>query len=206
MTEQPEPEDTCHPVNIDGETIRVRGAGELTDEAREALTSLIRVAKAKMAADPMPVRQQMRARAFNAVAPALQRHGEWLRLTVRRAIADAVLAAVEEFLDIGEAEARRESDAEAAVARVRDACDQLHRASVLADGLPRTDRERGVLQAVERIAAALGEQPARTTPNNPTTSTDTPLTDADGKTVCTCTFDTPCGCGTSAHYQPKEQP
>lgn len=105
MTDQPEPEDTCRPVDIDGETIRVRGAAELSPESQAALTSLVRAAKAKMAAEPPPVRQQLRAAAFNAVAPALKRHDEWLRLTVRRSIADAVLTAIEEFLDIGDAEA-----------------------------------------------------------------------------------------------------
>ncbi|MGW3144865.1 hypothetical protein ACWDG1_09320 [Streptomyces sp. NPDC001177] len=33
-----------------------------------------------------------------------------------------------------------------------------------------------------------------------------PVTDAEGRIVCTCTIDTPCGCGTSVHYQPTEQP
>lgn len=47
MTDQPEPEETCRPVEIDGETLRVRGAAELTDEGREALAALVRVAKAK---------------------------------------------------------------------------------------------------------------------------------------------------------------
>lgn len=28
-----------------------------------------------------------------------------------------------------------------------------------------------------------------------------PLTDTEGRTVCTCTFATACGCGTSVHYQ-----
>lgn len=51
MTDQPEPEDTCRPVEIDGETIRVRGAAELTDEGREALAALVQVAKAKFAED-----------------------------------------------------------------------------------------------------------------------------------------------------------
>ena len=51
MTDQPEPEDTCRPIEIDGETIRVRGSGELTEQAQEALTALVRVAKAKFAAE-----------------------------------------------------------------------------------------------------------------------------------------------------------
>lgn len=105
MSDQPKPEDTCRPVEIDGETISVRGAEPLTEEGTAALTALVRAAKAKMAAEPPPIRQHLRAVAFNAVAPALKRHDEWLRLTVRRTVADAVLAAIEEFLDIGDAEA-----------------------------------------------------------------------------------------------------
>lgn len=48
MTDQPETEatdlDTCRPVQVDGGTIRVRGSGEMTEEA---LTALVRVAKSK---------------------------------------------------------------------------------------------------------------------------------------------------------------
>lgn len=51
MTQQPEPEDTCRPVNVDGETIRVRGQGELTPEGEQALTVLVRAAKAKLVAE-----------------------------------------------------------------------------------------------------------------------------------------------------------
>lgn len=51
MTQQPEPEDTCRPVNIDGETIRVRGQGELTPEGEQALAALVRAAKAKLVAE-----------------------------------------------------------------------------------------------------------------------------------------------------------
>lgn len=134
MSDQHEPEDTCRPIEVDGETIRVRGSGELAEQGQEALTALVRAAKAKMAAEPPPIRQQLRAVAFNAVAPALKRHGEWLRLTVRRTVADAVLTAVEDFFDIGDAEAwcktcrrvwgskhhRCESDAEQRLAKVRD--------------------------------------------------------------------------------------
>lgn len=43
--------DVCRPVEVDGETIRVRGQGELTDEGQEALAALVRVAKAKFVAD-----------------------------------------------------------------------------------------------------------------------------------------------------------
>jgi hypothetical protein len=57
---------------------------------------------------------------------------------------------------------------EAAIDRVRAACDQLHRASVLADGQPHTDRERGILQAARRVLAALDQPtagPAATGPD-----------------------------------------
>jgi chromosome segregation ATPase len=57
----------------------------------------------------------------------------------------------------------RADRAEAAVDRVRAECDQLHRASVLADDQPHTDRERGIVQAITRIHAALDE-PAPATP------------------------------------------
>jgi len=44
-------QDTCRPVEVDGETVRVRGAGELTAEGQEALAALVRVAKAKFVED-----------------------------------------------------------------------------------------------------------------------------------------------------------
>jgi hypothetical protein len=139
MTDQPQPEDTCRAVDIDGETIRVRGAAELTDEGREALAALVGAARRKMEAEPPPIRQQLQAVAFNAVLPALEKHREWLRLTARRTIANAVLEAIEGQLDIGEVEAwcktcRRvwdgprhqcESDAEQQLARVRAARDRI---------------------------------------------------------------------------------
>ena len=49
-TEATDP-DTCRPVQVDGETVRVRGSGELTEEGQEALTALVRVAKAKFVAE-----------------------------------------------------------------------------------------------------------------------------------------------------------
>ncbi|KAF2774657.1 hypothetical protein [Streptomyces sp. OM5714] len=39
---------------------------------------------------------QRRARAFNAVGPTLSAHDQWLPLSVRQAVADAVLAALDE--------------------------------------------------------------------------------------------------------------
>lgn len=49
-TEATEP-DTCRPVEVDGETVRVRGSGELSAEGREALADVVRAAKAKFVAE-----------------------------------------------------------------------------------------------------------------------------------------------------------
>jgi hypothetical protein len=43
--------DTCRAVEVDGETVRFRGSGELTEEGKEALGALVRVAKAKFVAE-----------------------------------------------------------------------------------------------------------------------------------------------------------
>jgi hypothetical protein len=126
--------DTCRPVEVDGETIRIRGRGELTDQEQGFVADIVRAAKrkqdAEQAANPWPA---LRAAAFNAVGPVLKARGEWLRLTSRRAVADAALAAIEELLDVGEEQAwcktcrrvwegrshRCESDAEQRLARAR---------------------------------------------------------------------------------------
>jgi hypothetical protein len=44
-------QDICRPVEVDGETVIVRGSGELTEQGQEALAALVRVAKAKFVAD-----------------------------------------------------------------------------------------------------------------------------------------------------------
>ncbi|MDT0608820.1 hypothetical protein [Streptomyces lancefieldiae] len=57
------------------------------------------IAEAILAREAASLPQQFRARAFNAVGPALQTRGEWLRLTSRRSVADAVLVAIKPELD-----------------------------------------------------------------------------------------------------------
>jgi transcriptional regulator with XRE-family HTH domain len=74
----------------------------------------------------------------------------------RRALAQRQEMAAERY-----AWQERGDQAEAAIIRVRNACDQLRRAAVLADGQPHTDRERGILQAVDRITRALDKPAAR---------------------------------------------
>ncbi|MFF8485197.1 hypothetical protein [Streptomyces antibioticus] len=88
-------EDECRLVEVDGETVRVRGAGEMTEESRAALASLIAVAKQRLEAEhAAPDAKHLRALAFNAVSAALRARGDWLPLTARRAAADAVIEAI----------------------------------------------------------------------------------------------------------------
>ncbi|MET9150019.1 hypothetical protein ABZX82_01870 [Streptomyces griseoflavus] len=82
------------------------------------------------AAEPEPW-SQLEAHAFNAVQPALKDAGEWLRLSSRRAVAKAVLAAVQPHLaahyqravDAALAAERRAHQAEAKLARIQHLVD-----------------------------------------------------------------------------------
>ena len=48
----PEPHDSCRPVTLpSGETIRVRGAGEMSPEAAAALGEIVEAARRKMATE-----------------------------------------------------------------------------------------------------------------------------------------------------------
>lgn len=44
-------DETCRPVEVDGEIIRVLGGEEMDDTAREAFADLVRAAKRKFAAE-----------------------------------------------------------------------------------------------------------------------------------------------------------
>lgn len=48
MTGPVEPEDTCRPVEVDGEIIRVHGSREMTEEEQGYLAEIVRAAKARM--------------------------------------------------------------------------------------------------------------------------------------------------------------
>lgn len=118
---------------------------------------------------------QVEARAFNAVQPALSKAGEWLPLSVRRAVARAVLAELKPELDdlaryeevVGELNeantglARRAARAEAVL---REVLDLFTPASTLrTDGTHLTYCTTAVVDAagMGRWRAALGgEQPA----------------------------------------------
>ena len=111
-----EPEDTCRPIEVDGETIVVRGQGELTEREKELAADIVRAAKKKFEAEHAdPDAKQLRALAFNAVAPALRESGEWLPLSARRAVANAVLDVV---LPLASTTAELARDSGATVQRV----------------------------------------------------------------------------------------
>lgn len=105
-TEATEPDDTCRPVDIDGETIRVHGCGEMSDEARAALAEVIRAAKRKMEAERDPAATEatgLREQLLDAIT--YEMHSGKGPLAVIPRIADAVLAALSAHLDIADAEA-----------------------------------------------------------------------------------------------------
>ena len=103
MTTNPEPEDTCRLEEIGGEIIRVHGAGQMSDESREALAALISVAKRKYAAEhpetePVdPERRERYAEALYATLEVSPTRHPWETLSpLRRAVwyarADAAVA------------------------------------------------------------------------------------------------------------------
>jgi len=91
----PEP-DTCRPVEVDGETILVRGSGELDDTSHQAFTEVYRAAKRRMEAEKEAERAQIRAEAAEEItallksapeaAVALLRLGGWLGETKKAAL------------------------------------------------------------------------------------------------------------------------
>lgn len=63
MSDQTEHEDTCRPIEVDGETVLIRGAGEFTEQEQQFATEIVRAAKRKFESDhaqstPSPARDQ----------------------------------------------------------------------------------------------------------------------------------------------------
>ncbi|MER6249443.1 hypothetical protein [Streptomyces griseorubiginosus] len=87
--------DSCRSVQVDGETVRVHGAGELSPQGMDALAALVRVAKRGLEDEVAgEAWEDLRSVAFDAVAGALEERDHWLPDPVRRHVADAVLDAV----------------------------------------------------------------------------------------------------------------
>lgn len=63
-----EPEDTCRPVEVDGQTIRVHGAREMTEEDRGHFANIVRAAQAHMA--KLESAKSIRTELDTLVAPA----------------------------------------------------------------------------------------------------------------------------------------
>jgi hypothetical protein len=78
MAEEIDPQepDVCRPVEIDGETILVRGEGQMTDEDQAALTSVVPAAKrrlqAEQAAERAEIEGQVRAKIAEEMEPILK--------------------------------------------------------------------------------------------------------------------------------------
>ncbi|NUQ95808.1 MAG: hypothetical protein HOY79_04365 [Streptomyces sp.] len=79
--------DTCRPVEVDGEPIRVRGSGELTPEGQEALTALVRAAQTKMQTDAPELIGDLQQRL--RLAHKARRAKEHQLDGIRRALCDA---------------------------------------------------------------------------------------------------------------------
>lgn len=120
--EGPEP-DICRPVDVDGETIRVRGAGDFTEQDQEFAAEIVRAGKRKLAeemltTDDSPLREHIAEAlwdasdnigSFRTVDSDVK---EWFRKR-----ADAVLAVV---LPHGKVLGARFHEAEAALALLHE--------------------------------------------------------------------------------------
>jgi hypothetical protein len=100
-------------------------------------------------------------------------------LAKQDAAVDAALAKADrdcdDHLQAGRTFRDRAASAEAAIVRVREACDRLARSVLNVDGMPLSARDKAMYTATQRVLAALDEPPA--TPDHPTRRT--PMTDND---------------------------
>jgi hypothetical protein len=68
----PEELDVCRPVELDGETIRVRGEEPLTEEGQAAFTSVVRAAKRRMEAEKAAERAEIERKVRAKVAEEIE--------------------------------------------------------------------------------------------------------------------------------------
>jgi hypothetical protein len=68
---EPSPDDTCRVVEVDGEQVRVRGSGDMSDESRTAIASLVGAARRRHQAEQARHDDQVRAGALREAADAL---------------------------------------------------------------------------------------------------------------------------------------
>jgi hypothetical protein len=88
QTAEPEGREVCTPFQVDGETVRVRGSGELTEESKEALADVVRVAKAQLEASEVPEEVAVLEKRLR-LAHQARRAKEHQLNGIRRALCDA---------------------------------------------------------------------------------------------------------------------
>lgn len=64
--------DSCHTVEVDGETIRVRGEGEMDQTSRSALANVVRAAKRRMEAEKATERAEIERQVRAKIAEELR--------------------------------------------------------------------------------------------------------------------------------------
>lgn len=126
-------DDTCRPVEIDGELIRVRGSGDMSDESRAALADVIRAAKRKFAAEHPPrltvdtITSDQLDALYDRLEAAEETESQRQLATAREALASATVRAAkaERAVNLLADSHRRAEQAEASI---RDAAPFLSRA------------------------------------------------------------------------------
>lgn len=150
--------DTCRDVDLDGETIRVRGVGDMSTASREALAELVRAARRKFADEHPPVepadpeRRERYAEALYVTLEVTPRRHPWATLSsLRRAVwyarADAAMAMADVELE----------EARAAIERVRTLVAGI--AHPTSAGIREYDLGRHEMATAVVIALTESEQP-----------------------------------------------
>ncbi|WP_330339374.1 hypothetical protein [Streptomyces sp. NBC_00557] len=116
------PTDVCCSVDIDGETVTVRGTGDLPEEARTALAAVVRVAKRRFAEEALTDdKSPLRDHVAEALFTAHNNIGAWRTVDPDikdryRQLAEAALAVIRPH---GTTLATQLREAESALTRVR---------------------------------------------------------------------------------------
>ena len=146
-TEAVEP-DTCRPVEVDGQIVRVRGTGDLTKEGEEALAALVRVAKAKFVADAPDKVGELQNRL--RLAHQARRAKEHQLDGIRRALCDAG------FMD--DDDPYSHADLAVVIRQVGQARPEAVIANALAEELHRrTDRLEKLAEDPDAVASTVSE-------------------------------------------------
>lgn len=114
----PEPDDTCRPVEVDGETIRMRGAGEFTDQEQQFAEEIVRAAKRKYTAEHGTLAAEEAERFKQDYLKACGTIAEMHAAATGRHGLGPIRGVIEDVQDVRE----RGERAVAAIARVRERC------------------------------------------------------------------------------------